>query len=97
MQGCCKARDCLSGFAAASITTDHHDIMLSELRQQVLSDGEHRQASPVLLPLAPLPAAPPPLQAFSHFMRLSPLLLALLPDLRRNLCLHSKYMLIASA
>ncbi|KAA6418269.1 MAG: hypothetical protein FRX49_11778 [Trebouxia sp. A1-2] len=44
--GCCKARDCLSGFAAASITTDHHDIMLSELRQQVLSDGEHRQASP---------------------------------------------------
>ena len=71
--------------------------MLSKLRQQVLSDGEDWQASPVLLPLAPLPAAPPPLQAFSHFMRLSPLLLALLPHLRCNLCLHSKCTLVTSA
>jgi hypothetical protein len=70
--------------------------MLSKLRKQILSDGQHRQASPVLLPLATLPAVPPPLQVFSHFMRLSPLLLTLLPDLRCNLCLHSKCILIVS-
>lgn len=78
----------LGGLATAGVPTDHHHIMLSQLGQQVLSDGQHRQAGPVLLPLAALPAAAPLLQLAGHLLRLCPLLPCLLPHLSCGLSLE---------
>ena len=71
----------LGGFAAASVSTDDHHVMLCELGEEVIADGEDRQAGPVLLPPRPLTAAPPLLQSMGHAPGLCLLLLTLLPHL----------------
>ena len=81
----CKAggRDMqhLCGFATSSVSADNHHVVQCQLGQQVLTDTQHRQAGPVLLPLGAFRAVSPALQAVCHVIGFCLLLLGLLAQL----------------